>query len=101
MELQAEAMQEAAKKFIEMAEMMERSEQDYNAALVERNSTLSPGTRLDQLKQFIKENPGLKRGAIVEGTGIPVGTVGVLLRPDNGFESRKARWYVKETGGEE
>jgi len=55
-----------------------------------------PTSRLDELKVFLKAHPGKRRSEIIEETSIPYGTLGFLLKKENGVEKRNMRWYLVE-----
>lgn len=50
--------------------------------------------RLPQLKEFLKANGPQRRSAILEATGIPVGTIGALLKK-NCQKNAQGKWHWK------
>lgn len=54
-------------------------------------------TRVEQIREFVRENPGKKRKEIQEETGIPAGTIDMALKEKNGFRRDDlSRWYLDE-----
>jgi hypothetical protein len=54
------------------------------------------GGRMKQLKEFLKAHGPTRRGAILEGTGIPVGTLGMLLKKGPFYRDTEGRWNLSE-----
>lgn len=51
-------------------------------------------SRKDQVKNFIKEHGPSTRAEIIQGTGIPVGTVAYVLNDEERFVARRGKWCI-------
>jgi hypothetical protein len=56
------------------------------------------GGRLGQLREFLRANGPLTRKEILEQTSIPSGTLGMILKKENGFaQDAQGLWLVPES----
>jgi hypothetical protein len=58
-------------------------------------SVLPGSSRLEQLKEFVKETGPVTRKRIIAQSGLPVGTISSLLKEANGFKKTESgHWEV-------
>jgi hypothetical protein len=56
-----------------------------------------PMSRLEQLREWVRTNGPIARRHIIRDSGIPTGTIGMLLIAQNGFrQDSDGRWFVPE-----
>lgn len=95
-------LSDAAADFISMTPDLESDEEFETAFGSETSATpaIAPtagSTRIQQLQDWLRQHGPLRRKDVISRCGIPQGTVGVILREDNGFKkNRDDEWYVPE-----
>lgn len=50
--------------------------------------------RKDELYAWLKEHGPATRGDIIQGTGIPKGTIGAYLSAEDRFVNREGKWHA-------
>lgn len=60
------------------------------------NGQRGPGTRKDQIVNFLRATGPSTRSEIRDGTGIPVGTLATTLNDRTMFRNREGRWHLIE-----
>jgi hypothetical protein len=78
----------------------EESPQEADAGLAKGGETrqtpaLSGGNRLRQLRDFLQQHGPLGRKQIIEQSGIPEGTVGMLLQEELFMRDKDKRWGLR------
>ncbi len=89
LEATAAAYEQAAKKLREAAEILRNGP-------VATSPSSNGMTRLDQLKQWLREHGPAPRSMILERIDMPHGTVASLLTKKNFNQDNEGRWKMKE-----
>jgi len=97
---QAKRFQEAAQKLIEVASILDGDNAVESMSPV-RSSVdgrrPKNGTRLEQLREFLRTNGPIQRKDVLARSGLPIGTVAGLLQEKHGFKKDESGlWSVIE-----
>lgn len=96
----------AAFKFKEASKLLEQAANILDGGVIEQSLPDMPEesvlmkprgeTRVQQVLNFLNENPGSSRSEILFKTGLPKGTIASVLGNKKFFEVRDGRWYAKK-----
>lgn len=92
----AERYSEAAKKLLDAADILDGGPMGNGDGRGSQHESGGKKTRLDELRAFLKKNGPSSRKEILAKTGVPSGTIGMLLKPPMFKKDSEGKWDIVE-----